>query len=170
MNPDHSSRSLSQSSRLSFLRRRGFWRALVAGLTAFVLGFLFFGVLLHFLRPFVWFAVTNDPYPPSTAPLDINSTEWLVIQFGRSSAWFFAGAVASRWSPPGSLRAVFVLCGTLLLLAIVVPRPEFNSILRLALWALAAPIAVLAGAGAATYLEQRSAPPNGSVPSVEHDA
>jgi hypothetical protein len=159
-----------QRSLLSFLGKRGPWRAIVAGLAAFVLGFAVFTVLFHFLRPFVWFAVTDDPYPSSAAPLDINSTEWLVVQFGRSSAWFLAGFVTSRWSPVGSSRPVLVLSGTLLFLWVFVPSPLFNSSLRLVLWALAAPIAVLVGAYSATHLERRSARQNATFSTEGHEA
>ena len=126
-------------------RKRTFWRGLLAGILAHLLTLSVLFLAYFLLKPFVWFAFSNAPYPLAKEPLDPDSIEWLVLQGMNFITWFTAGIAIGRWSPPRS-RAVVA---TLVALVAVVPLfgavPGTQSALRLAIWFLASPLAIIIG-------------------------
>lgn len=137
----------------SFQRKRALWRGLVAALLGHVGTLIAFSITFFILKPFVWHAFSSAPYPPHQTPVNSNSIEWLVLQFGNFLTWLVAGIAAARWSPPRSIAAPVILIATMFLMMQLSQTPETDSTWQLALWWLGSPIALILGS-VAYYLAQ----------------
>jgi predicted MFS family arabinose efflux permease len=134
-------------------RKRTLWRGLLAAVIGHVATLIAFSVMFFFLKPFVWHAFSNAPYPSAQTPVDSNSTEWLVLQFGNFLTWFVAGVAAARWAPPRSITTHVVLIAAILLMMQFAPAPGTESTWRQALWWCGTPIAL--ALGSVTYYLKR---------------
>ncbi len=137
--------SNQSTSRPASARKRGFVRGLTAAVVAYLLALAVFAVLFHYLKPFVWFALSTEPYSPASEPLDPNSTEWLVIQGGNFITWVVAGYAASRWSSRDRKHWIIALGLLVLLLPSTGPELETDSFVRHALWWLTSPFGLAFG-------------------------
>jgi len=121
---------------------------MLAAIAAHLVSLAVFVLIFHFLKPFVWFALSSAPYEANAKQLNPDSIEWLVIQVGNFLTWLIAGLAAARWAAaPYDKRAVYVLCIILLAPPLFTSTPETNSILRQAIWWLGSPLGLLIGAG-----------------------
>ena len=139
-------------------RKRSYWQGLLAGILAHILTLAVLVVAFFFLKPFVWFAFSNAPYPSAKEPLDPDSIEWLVIQGMSFITWIAAGVAIGMWSPPKSRAAVSTLVACLAVLSLFAAVPSTQSPLRLATWFLASPLAVIIGN--ALYRRQEACAPS----------
>jgi hypothetical protein len=137
--------------KISAPRRRGFFRALVAGVAAhyFTLGALLLCYWL--LRPFVWAALYGVPYAPPQRIYEPNSGEWLFIQAIDFASWIAAGAATIRWSSPGFPFALLVLGSLFVGLVLFANLPDSAGTLRMLIYYLEIPVALIFGAAAYGY-------------------
>lgn len=125
---------------------QGFWRALAAGIAAYVLAFLVLTLALWLTRPFVWAALYGEPYA-RTGPYDPASGEWLVVQMIGFLCAGAAGIATARRAPQDAPRALLALFGLFALLSLLA-EPLQASAVRNAIYLLHAPLGFLSGAAA----------------------
>lgn len=126
-------------------RRRTYWRGLLAGILVQVLTLVILVLAFFVFKPFVWFALSSAPYPAPNEPLNPDSIEWLVLQGMNFITWFVAGLAIGRWSPPKSHTVVATLVAFMTALYFFSAAPHTQSALRLAVWYLASPLAIIIG-------------------------
>jgi len=152
--PNNSLYAMNQSSQTIFgtfimkafsKPKRTYWRGLLAGILTHIFAMVVLLLAYFFLKPFVWFAITNAPYPSAKTPIDPNSVEWLVLQGMNFINWFAVGITIGRWSPSKSWAVVATFLVYVSVLALLAPVPGTQSAFRLACWFLGSPLAIILG-------------------------
>jgi hypothetical protein len=104
-------------------------RGIIAGILAHVFTWAALFLLFFFLKPFIWHAFSNAPYPSPSESISPDSIEWLVVQAMNFISWVAAGITVGRWSPQNTKSGLLTIVGCLFILAFFAKVPNTESTL-----------------------------------------